>query len=910
MRKFLEWLLIASLRSVLWLRYRVKVEGTEYLNEKTLNRPGGVLFLPNHPAYFIDPILLALAVWRYYPIRPMIVEYMYYLPVVNSVMRFLNALPVPNFHSASNSVKRKRNDQVFESVIEGLKRKENFLIYPAGKVKHSAKETVGGASGVQRVLQDSPDANIVLVRTKGLWGSSFSRAIAAVPPSMPQAVMMGLKVILKNLFFFTPRRTVTISFLPAPDDVPRQAGRMELNKYFEQWYNLPDGLTQTKEPFPGDSLVLVSYSMWGESYLPLHIPLQIESSTAAAKGIPPEVEEKVRAKLVEMVGNGQEKILPEMSLTADLGFDSLDQAELLSFLQNEFDVEGVPVNELTTVHKLMALASKEVVYQSDGSEEQEQNLRGWFNPVARERATMPEGETLHEVFLNLCDKMGKRAACGDDTSGVLTYAQLKMRVLLVADYVRTLPGSYVGILLPASVAATVLILACQLAGKVPLMVNWTIGPRHLDAVVKLSGVEVVLTSWSFVDRLENVNLEGIEDKLVMLEDVRRAFSIKQKLKALYRSRLSKNSIFKIFNSPEKASSPAVLLFTSGTESLPKGVPLTHSNILCNQRDTLKSIEIFSDDIMYGILPPFHAFGFTVSSLMALLAGVRVAYYPNPTDGKKLIRGFVKWGVTVLCGAPTFLKSLVRAAQPGQLASLRLACSGAEKAPPELFELFAQHGLRNSLIEGYGITECSPVLTFNRVGKPLEGVGQPIPGVELCVVHPESMELLSIGEKGLILARGPNIFHGYLNPGVSSPFITIDGKEWYKTGDLGYLNADHALYIAGRQKRFIKVGGEMISLAAIEDTILQALMLSHATTDQEGPVLAVCASELAGEKPKVVLFSRFQLTVDDANRYLRETGFSNLAKIAKVIYLPQIPIMGSGKINYRSLETDYMTTSTC
>lgn len=908
MKKVVEWFLIALLRCILWFRYRVKIQGSEHLNSQTLNRPGGVLFLPNHPAYFVDPILVAISVWRQgYPIRPMIIEYMYYLPVVNWVMHFLNALPIPNFHNASNSIKRKRNDQVFEAVIEGLQKEENFLIYPAGKVKHTAKEAFGGASGVQRILQDLPDTNIVLVRTKGMWGSSFSRAIASEAPSLAHACLMGLKVILKNLIFFTPRRTVTICFEPAPADFPRRAGRLELNKYFEQWYNRPDGLTQPREPYPGDSLILVSYSMWGESYLPLHTPPQSVGTTSTTAAIPRETEKKILAVLAKMAGQPEESIRPDMVLTTDLGFDSLDQAELLNFLQTEFEVESVPISELTTVHKAMVLATKQGTYHHE-SDEGTHDLSRWRASITRTRARLPEGETLHEVFLKVCDAMGKRAACADETSGVVTFPKLKLRVLLVAEYVRTLPGQYVGILLPASVAATVLILACQLAGKVPLMVNWTIGPRHLDAVVKLSGVQVVLTSWSFVDRLENVNFEGIEDKLIMLEDVRRVFSLSQKLKAWFRSHLSTASILKTFDAPRSSTEHAVLLFTSGTESLPKGVPLTHGNILSNQRAGLECVEIYTDDVMYGILPPFHAFGFTFSSLMALLGGVRVAYSPNPTDGKRLIKGFVKWGATILCGAPTFLKALARSALPGQLDTLRFCVTGAEKAPPELFELFAQHGKREALIEGYGITECSPALTFNRLGQPLRGIGFAIPGVDICIVHPDNFELLPRGEKGLILVRGSNVFSGYLNPGLSSPFVTVDGKEWYKTGDLGFIAEDDSLHIAGRQKRFIKVGGEMVSLAAIEEAILHAILHEHPTTEQEGPLLAVSAREELGEKPKIFLFCRLRITEEQANQYLREAGFSNLIKVSRVIEMYDIPIMGSGKINYRLLESDYLPTA--
>ena len=171
---------------------------------------------------------------------------------------------------------------------------------------------------------------------------------------------------------------------------------------------------------------------------------------------------------------------------------------------------------------------------------------------------------------------------------------LSCAFFLLAEYIRQLPGDYIGILLPSSVAAYLTILACQLAGKVPLLVNWTVGPRHLESVVALSQVQVILSSWAFLDRLENVDLNGIEDLIVMLEDVRREFTLKDKLKAYFRSKLRDSIVLSLFNIQKMSKdAQAVLLFTSGTESMPKGVPLSHENILSNQRASLEEVGLFA-----------------------------------------------------------------------------------------------------------------------------------------------------------------------------------------------------------------------------------------------------------------------------------------------------------------------------
>lgn len=902
MKTILEFFLAFFLRIALCFRYRIKIKGLENLENN--KKSGGYLFIPNHPTVFVDATSISIALWPKYRLRPMIVDYMYKLPIVNRVMRFLDALPVPDFSTASNSLKRKMNEQVTQAVIKGLRTKENFLIFPSGKTKQTAYEAIDGASVVHRIVQEVPEVNVVLVRVKGLWGSSFSRAlIGRAPPFFP-TVFAGIKHVLKNLIFFTPRREVTIEFYPAPADFPFKAGRLEFNKWLEGWYNIPDGLRPQTSANPGDSLVLISYSLWGEDLPKVWSPAVSEGDIDISN-ISPQIYKKVVDKITELTSTPAASINSGMSLTTDLGMDSLDVAEMIAFLQDHFDISGVAASDLTTVGKLAAIAGKQMTGEGLKDKDTEQwDMTAWQRPVERHRASVGPGETVPEVFLNTCERMGNVPACADIRSGIATYSQLKMRAIILANYIKKLPGEYIGIMLPASTAASLTILACQLAGKVPLMINWTVGPRHLEEVVKLSQVKTVLSSWAFIDRLQNVELDGIDELLVMLEDIRQQISLLDKAKGFLLSKRSPKDILKAFNIHKLSKdSKAVLLFTSGTESTPKGVPLSHHNILSNQREALNAIELFSDDIFYAILPPFHSFGFTVSSLIPLLAGFKVAFSPDPTDGPKLAEGFKRGGVTLIAGAPTFVKGMLKAATPEQLKTMRLCIVGAEKLPPDLEQSIAKLGKTNCLLEGYGITECSPAITFTREGKPRKGVGQPLPGVELCIIDLNNHDRpLEQGQQGLILAHGPSVFSGYLNPGLSSPFITLNNKKWYITGDLGYLDPEGNLFLSGRLKRFIKVGGEMVSLAAIEDALAQiALSKSWMTLEEEGPALAISAREHPGEKTKIFLYCKFTAALDDINKALKDAGFSNLVRITSVTQLPELPIMGTGKINYRKLE---------
>jgi len=905
MRKIFETLMIGWFRAIFWFRYRIRYKGLENLNPKTLNKKGGVLFLPNHPSVFVDPVSVALGVYKKYPIRPLIVEYFFYQPFIHGLMKYVRAIPVPNFDVGSNSLKRKKSEEVVQEVIKDLRKGDNFLVYPAGRTKQTGFEAIGGASAAHRIIHEVPEVNVVLVRTKGLWGSSFSRAFTGKAPPLVPTVLQGLKYILLNLIFFTPRREVTIEFEPAPPDFPYKGSRLEVNKWLEHWYNKPDGLTIQEGAYPGDSLMLVPYTIWSKK-IPETWKQEAAASEFDIEKIPIETQEKIIQEIAKITEIKPSDIKPNMALDVDLGMDSLDVAELTSFIQDYYELKSINPLEMTTVGRAMAIASGLYVCKESAPTGVKLDRNKWFKQVPKETLELPPGITIPEVFLNNSKKWLKQVACADERSGILTYKDVRMRVILLAEYIRKLPGEYIGIMLPASAPAMLTVLATQLAGKVPLLINWTVGPRHLEAVVNLSSVQVVLSSWAFLDRLENVELNGVEGRLVMLEDVRRTLTLKDKLKALYRSKLSTRALLQIFGIDHKTKDDkAVLLFTSGTENLPKGVPLTHENILSNLRDAPSVLDFYTNDIFLSILPPFHAFGFTASGLFPLLSGLKVFYSPDPTDGAKLARLSKEWEVTIHCGAPTFLKGILKGGTAEDFKNLRICVTGAEKAPPELFRLAEKIGKLDAVIEGYGITECSPIISANRPGEPRIGVGRPIPSVEILIVHPETYEVINQQEQGLILTRGPNVFGGYLNPALASPFVKVDGKSWYKTGDLGHIDEQGNLIISGRQKRFIKIGGEMISLAAIEDALLEAGHKKGWPISEERPSLAICAKEDPGAKPRIYLFTDFDVSLDEVNAALREKGFSNLSKVSEVKKLDEIPIMGSGKIYYRVLESQYL-----
>ena len=522
---------------------------------------------------------------------------------------------------------------------------------------------------------------------------------------------------------------------------------------------------------------------------------------------------------------------------------------------------------------------------------------GWLEPNRSVTVVPPNADlSVHMNFLQLCQRGGKEVAFGDEVGGVVTYKRAKISVLVLADIIAEYPDKHIGIMLPASGGAAIVIMATLLAGKVPVMINWTVGDANIQHVLDVGQVNVILTSGRFLDRLDSIDFEQIADKVVTLESLRNEkITTLRKLKAAWRSRKNPDSVARIFGSHEtKPEETCVILFTSGSEAAPKGVPLSHRNLLSNIAGSLEIVKPSKDDILYGFLPPFHSFGFTLTTVLPMTSGFKIAYYPNPTDSRALGRGMAMWAPTMVCGTPTFIAGIFRAANDKQLRSLRLVMTAGEKTPVELTET-ARKQFDADLIEGYGITECSPVLTLCRPKEKAVGVGPTISNVDLRIVDPETHEQVAIGQQGMIVATGPNVFTGYLGRDSADAFMKIDNKSFYITGDLGILDESGALILTGRLKRFVKIGGEMISLPAMEEVIQKEL-----TAQDENATAALTYIEEAGERPIICLFTSTSADVDTINGYLRDAGMSNLTRIRKVVQIDELPALGTGKTNYREL----------
>ncbi len=875
------------------LRYSVKVKG---LNEvqRQFQKGDGLLILPNHTAH-TDPLILYAWLWPAFKMRPLVVESIARLPLIRTLLPFLHPILIPDLETSLNQFKLRRAQMAIQKVTGSLKSGEHLVVYPSGKFKAQGEEIIGGASGVHEIIQQVPNLPILLVRMTGFWGSRFSKALTGTSPNFFAAAGDALKALFMNLIFFSPRRKITIELELNPKGLPRNESRVALNRALENWYNQypdPYGNIQRSEP-----LLLVPNTFWSKETAKIQSKAKKNLKTGAQ--IQPEVRDKVFAELRRILDSPKQHLEEGMNLTTDLGMDSLNMAELVGFLVKNYDVGELAPDDLDTVKTVLEVASGS---PPAVKENLSPSTHHWPEEPHRPDPASPVGKTIPEAFLDACRRMSGFAAMGDDLTGVLRFDRCKRSVLVLAQYFKTIPEERIAVLLPSSAGALIVILALHFANKVPVMLNWTLGPRYLENMMELSGAQRVISSWRFIERVNHVDFGNLVDRTEFLEDIRLSLTFSMKMKGLLLSLSPDSSILKWSHLNEVSEDQyCVILFSSGTEANPKGIPLSHKNILAAVRSSLGNYkEVLSGkDVVHGILPCFHSFGFSIAGFLALLSGLRIAFYPNPTDSIALAESAARWEVTYLPIIPTLLKRLFQVAKKEQLEKVRFFITAGEKTPQELYDKVAELYPHAQLTEGYGLSETSPTLTIMRPGIPPKGVGQLLDGVEATTIDPETHKPLPKGATGEICVKGANVFQGYLGK-APNPFIQIDGATWFRTGDMGYVEKDQTIVLTGRIKRFVKLGGEMVSLGAIEEAIF-AECSKEKLIPNDLPALAVSPMESEAGEVKLIFYSTFPIEKEKVNHILKNAGFSNLVKISTVHQLKEIPILGTGKVNYRGLK---------
>ncbi|MCG6976050.1 MAG: AMP-binding protein [Acidiferrobacterales bacterium] len=492
---------------------------------------------------------------------------------------------------------------------------------------------------------------------------------------------------------------------------------------------------------------------------------------------------------------------------------------------------------------------------------------------------------LHQQFIRIAKAHKNKLAFIDRSTGRrMTYGKSLIAALILSRKLKQYHDTYIGIMVPTSAGCALTILATLFAGKVPVMINYSTGAEsNARFAQQRCGFRRIVTSRALLEKIGCQKVDG----MVFIEDILETVTVVNKLTAASRAAMPTAMLMKsVYGGTEDDT--VVILFTSGSEKMPKGVELSHRNIASNVTTAAEQFRLGSDDIMMSVLPLFHVFGQSINMWLPIVMGMSNVTYGNPLEFKNVARIIKEEQPTMLVGTPFFLAGYLKQSGEGDFSSLRLVVAGADKVPDWLRSAFSeQQGIQ--LLEGYGATETSPVISVNLPEENKPGsVGRPLPGVQVRIVGVDSGEEVPVGHEGKILVKGDLVMKGYFDDLEETLLHIEDG--WYETGDMGLVDDDGYLWHKGRLKRFVKIGGEMVSLVLVE-SVLESLLpdgveccVVEIPDARKGANLAVAVSASVDQKQMIAALTK---------------QLPPVAVPRQFVELEELPKMGSGKVDFRS-----------
>ncbi len=512
---------------------------------------------------------------------------------------------------------------------------------------------------------------------------------------------------------------------------------------------------------------------------------------------------------------------------------------------------------------------------------------------------------LHRGFVRCARRWPLHMAMADQSVEKLPYWKALVGSIALARKLRDVLDDQpmVGVLLPPTVGAALTNIALTLMGKTVVNLNYTASDEALESAARRCNLTHVLTAHAFLNKVSC----KVPGKSIYLEDVRKSMKKSGQLVAMIMAAAFPLRALERRLGGSRRRSPdelATVIFSSGSEGEPKGVMLTHYNIMSNIEAALQVFPHKRGDGIMGILPFFHSFGYMATLWLPLAQGFKVVFHPNPLEAKVIGQQIFKYKLDFLVAAPTFLQAFVRRCLPEELGCLRYVITGAEKLPVRVREAFeSKFGI--TPLEGYGTTECAPGVSFNvvdfrapgfyQVGTKHGTVGHPIPGVSVKIIDPDTGEELPQGEAGLLHVKGPNIMQGYIGMPEKTAEVLHDG--WYNTGDIAFLDEDGFITITDRLARFSKIAGEMVPHTKVEEELHRLLGL----TEQ---AMAVTGVPDSGKGERLVVLHT--LSNGDVERLVAKMDQSTLPKLwlpkyNSFYYIPEIPILGTGKMDIKQVK---------
>jgi acyl-[acyl-carrier-protein]-phospholipid O-acyltransferase/long-chain-fatty-acid--[acyl-carrier-protein] ligase len=493
---------------------------------------------------------------------------------------------------------------------------------------------------------------------------------------------------------------------------------------------------------------------------------------------------------------------------------------------------------------------------------------------------------LHHHFVQTAKRHGSKSAFIDCTANkTVSYSKALTACLILTEKFRKFDKGFTGIMIPTSAGCALSFLSVLMSGRTPVMINYSTGAeKNAQYAQRKCKFRTIITSRALLEKIQCRPVEG----MVFIEDIVEGISLTDKLKAAVRARLPLSFILRNIHGGSE-DDDFVVLFTSGSEKDPKAVQLSHRNISSNIVNFSKVVALSHNDVMLANLPYFHVFGLTVNLWAPLYHGMSVVSYANPLDYKTVCTLIREQRPTIMVGTPSFLWGYLRKADPGDFASVRLAVCGADKCPDALrAEFMEKHGI--TLYEGYGATETSPVISVNTPEHNRPGsVGRVLPGVQIRIENYDSGDDCRPGETGRIMVKGDLLMKGYFDDFEETSMRIRHG--WYDTGDMGYLDEDGYLWHAGRLKRFVKIGGEMVSLVSVENVMEKFLPED----------VSCCVVELPDALKGARIVAAVTREIDEKQMIKQMTEhLPNIALPKQFVVMEELPKMGSGKIDFRSV----------
>lgn len=521
-------------------------------------------------------------------------------------------------------------------------------------------------------------------------------------------------------------------------------------------------------------------------------------------------------------------------------------------------------------------------------------------------------QNIDTIFIDTVKRKGSDIALVDSSGEEFSYTKMMTMSVFFKNLIQRHDEQNIGLLLPTTSIGAIINISTLLAGKTVVNLNYTASKDSIIYGISEAEIQNIYTSRKFCEKLKDkgIAIDEILDKanVIFLEDIKNNSSTVDIIPIFLRYGFIKFAptflIKAIYSSKNNLDTIGAILFSSGSEGNPKGVMLSHRNLLTNVKQISEMLNITENEVFLGSLPIFHAFGLTVTTLLPLIEGIKLVSHPDPTDGLGIGKAVAKNRVTFMCATSTFIRLYLKNKKltPLMFESLNMVFAGAEKLNPLVADEFKQK-FGVGIYEGYGATECSPVISANipdnldmnywqtQVGQKQGTIGMPLPGCAIKIINPDTMEELPVLEDGLILASGSNVMVGYLNNKLKTNdvLVKIDGKIWYKTGDKGHIDEDGFITIVDRYSRFAKVAGEMISLTAIENKIYEAI-----NSKEDIKLVTVnLPDEKKGEK--IVLL--INQDIENLKQKLIDFKMEPLWIPSEIKVVENIPLLGSGKIDF-------------